>query len=229
MAHESHQFGVNYYNTIMIFLIHIKVMFEMVRNSDMMINIDDAYEIFTKMHDKPPLLMISEGPHYFKSDIYIPNKGFAIIRKDSGMIEYREPLNPIEVIFCDNIPVPEMITYYPRLYDGIVEYYSANKSEKLLARLYERAYFEKSDKSYDDLCSKLYSSRDDYKKIKERWGTIEQFLYSEIRKILDEEDIDYPPCVLNKWDDPFYRIKPFMVRNGYTDSATRRIWEKYKQ
>ena len=74
----------------------------------------------------------------------------------------------------------------------------------------------------------LYRSRGDYDQIKKRWDSIEQFLYAEIRRILDNEETDYPPCVLNKWDDPFYRIKPFMVRNGYTDSSTRRAWVKCK-
>ena len=57
---------------------------------------------------------------------------------------------------------------------------------------------------------------------------MENYLYSEIRSIIDNEDIDYPPCVLNKWDDPFYRIKPFMIRNGYTDCSRHKFWERLK-
>lgn len=52
-----------------------------------------------------------------------------------------------------------------------------------------------------------------------RWKQIEGILYRDIRRIIDNEDIDYPPCVLNHFDDPFFRIKPFMVRNGYTDNG----------
>ena len=191
-----------------------------------MVSVDEAYEVFKQMHNDPPLMNLSEGPHYFKSDIYVPEKGVAVIRKDTGKIEYREPPAPYEILLCDNFP--EKIIYFPRMYDDLVEYYQVNKSERILARLYQRAFFEKSDDIYDDLDEKLYRSRDDYDQIKRRWDSIEQFLYAEIRRILDNEEIDYPPCVLNKWDDPFYRIKPFMVRNGYTDSSTRRVWEKCK-
>lgn len=191
-----------------------------------MVSVDEAYEVFIQMNNDPPLMDLSEGPHYFKSEIYIPEKGVAVIRKDTGKIEYRKPPASCDILLCDNFP--EKIIYFPRMYDDLVEYYQENKSERILARLYQRAFFEKSEDTYDGFDEKMYRSRDDYDQIKRRWDSIEQFLYAEIRRILDNEEIEYPQCVLNRWDDPFYRIKPFMVRNGYTDSSTRRAWEKCK-
>ncbi len=193
-----------------------------------MIDANQAYEIFKQMHNEPPMMMMSEGPHYYKSDLYVQDKGYVIIRKDSGNIEYRKTWDSVEMFFWHSIPIPEKIIYFPKLYDDIVEYYEENKSERLLARIYERAFSEVSYNSFDDLDERTYSSKFDYDNIKNRWINIEKYLYSEIRNIIDNEQIEYPPCVLNKWDDPFYRIKPFMVRNGYTDSCNVKRWEKIK-
>ncbi|MBE5826653.1 MAG: hypothetical protein E7307_08455 [Butyrivibrio sp.] len=195
-----------------------------------MISLLEAYEVFKQMHDKPPMLLMSEAPHYYKSDLYVPNKGFAVIRKDSGKIEYREPVNFIEKYLWYDIYFEEKLVYLSQVYDDIIQYYLSHKSEKLLARLYERASSEISINKYDDLDEKLYKSKSDHDKIKSRWEGIERFLYSEIRSLMDnDKEIFYPQCVLNKWDDPFYRIKPFMVRNGYTDSCNEKRWKKIKQ
>ncbi len=195
-----------------------------------MVSMLEAYEVFKQMHDKPPMLFMSEAPHYYKSDIYVPNKGYAVIRKNSGKIEYRKPVDFLEKFLWYDIYFEEKTVFLSQLYDDIIEYYLSHKSEKLLARLYVRASFEVSDNCYDDFAEKFYKSKSDYDLIKSRWESIERFLYSEIRTLMDnDKEIVYPPCVLNKWDDPFYRIKPFMVRNGYTDSSKAKRWEEIKQ
>ncbi|WP_026522738.1 hypothetical protein [Butyrivibrio sp. VCB2001] len=195
-----------------------------------MVSMLEAYEVFKQMHSEPPMLMFSETPHYYKSDIYVKDKGFTVIRKDSGEIEYRAPLDLIDMLLREDINFEEKEVYLPQLYDDIIEYYLTHKSEKLLARLYLRASHEVSDNNFDAFATITYKSKSDYDKIKSRWESIERFLYSEIRTLMDnDKEIVYPPCVLNKWDDPFYRIKPFMVRNGYTDSSKAKRWEEIKQ
>ncbi len=104
-------------------------------------------------------------------------------------------------------------------------YYKRRGTEKkqlaeLYATAWHRLYFWRSEKN------NAFRNENEHQKILSGWATIEEHLYKDIRNIMDSEEFYYPPCVIVKINDPFYRIKPFMTQNGWTDSITRKIWVK---
>ena len=85
-------------------------------------------------------------------------------------------------------------------------------NEKTLAYLYASAWnilFH-----HNNGCPDYYRADGEKQEIIHRWNIIEQYLYADIRLIIDNEYIDNSPTVLDKYDDPYFSIKPFMIRNG---------------
>lgn len=110
------------------------------------------------------------------------------------------------------------------MYTDFLEFYNRNNNESNLADLYARVwntlFYHQKGELHD------YKCKEDQQRMIKKWSDIEKLLYDNIRHIQDHEEIDYPPCVKNKFDDPFYRIKPFMLKNGYSDSSAKKTWVK---
>ncbi len=70
----------------------------------------------------------------------------------------------------------------------------------------------------------MFNNEEEQKEILSRWSEIVQILYRDIRKRIDVEDLDYPPCVQDNPGDPYYMAKPFMLKNGWTTNDVRRTW-----
>ncbi len=184
-----------------------------------MVDLTQAYHILKGLSTEP-LEAIYESEKEYTAQTGIDGRRFSV-DKGSGEVKY-EPFDWIGFWIEKIDKWKEM--YCPELFDDYMEYYKSNKSEQVLARLYKEAYNNSFYCDSNGQSISYYNSSEDLCKIKENWKKIEQTLYKDIREILDDEDIKYPQCVVDKWDDPFYRIKPFMVRNGYTDNGSNKTW-----
>ena len=182
-----------------------------------MVTATEAYKIF-KAHSETPIIFVMEGDEYFCTKTL---EKYLFVRKDSG--EVTVAADYVDFIFKMN---NEKFIMVEELFDDFMEYYKENTSEQSLAQLYALVW--NNPYYYMEEPLDMYRSENEKQLLKTRWTLIEQKLYSDIRNIIDNEEINYPPCVLNKFDDPFYRIKPFMLRNGWTDNATDRTWVIYK-
>ena len=190
-----------------------------------MVSLFDAYEIIKHGSELWPLISIYEYPDSYMAFGVSVDDHAVVVGKKAGDMELISMPSASEWVCGDQKEV-----YLEELFDDLIGFYENNKDEKLLARLYQMAYnecFTYSESTPSDL--PMFRSKDDYDSIISRWGEIEKLLYSEIREIMgNDKTIVYPPCVLDKWDDPFYRIKPFMLRNGYTDARSTKTWVKAK-
>ncbi|SEM18371.1 hypothetical protein SAMN04487770_1286 [Butyrivibrio sp. ob235] len=189
-----------------------------------MVSLFDAYEIIKHGSELWPLISIYEYPDSYMAFGVCDDDRVVVIGKKMGDMELISMPSSSEWVCGDQKEV-----YLKELFDELIGFYENNKDEKLLARLYQIAYNERfySESTPRDLS--MFRSKEDYDSIISRWREIEKLLYSEIREIMDnDKTIVYPPCVLDKWDDPFYRIKPFMLRNGYTDARSTKTWGKTK-
>ncbi len=195
-----------------------------------MIDRSIAYRKLKELADTDlPITAMFDEPKCFSSHVFRNGK-MGQVDKESGEVLFVDP--PKWNFWFDDICFKYI--YVPELYDDILQHYEKNKSEKLLAELYSKAYNNKyyyqEEKEENNRILEFYKSVEDYNLIMQRWSEIERVLYKEIREIMDnDKEIVYPPCVLNKWDDPFYRIKPFMVRNGFSDDRTRKTWVKERR
>ena len=110
-----------------------------------------------------------------------------------------------------------------RMFDDYLMFYKTHFSGTDLATLYAEAsnrlfyYSEKKDLA-------MYTAKDDQLTFCHSWGIIEQLLYTDILTRINIEKIPCPPCVENSPDDPFYRVKPFMLKNGWTTNDINRTW-----
>ena len=111
------------------------------------------------------------------------------------------------------------------IFEDFITFYKKNTDEKSLAFLYASAW--NTLFYHNDGCLNNYRDDSEKQKIILRWNKIEQTLYEDIRSIIDNEEINYPPTVLDKFDDPYFRIKPVMLRNGWTTGSTSRTWMRY--
>jgi hypothetical protein len=190
-----------------------------------LVSLFDAYEIIKHGSDLWPLISIYEYPDSYMAFGVCVDDHAVVVGKKMGDMELISMPSSSEWVCGDQKEV-----YLKELFDDLIGFYENNKDEKLLARLYQIAYnecFTYSESTPRDLS--MFRSKEDYDSIISRWREIEKLLYSEIREIMDnDKTIVYPPCVLDKWDDPFYRIKPFMLRNGYTDARSTKTWVKTK-
>ena len=181
-----------------------------------MITVEDAYREIKK-HSELPITCLIESREYFCGIA----DNYYCVRKDAGEVE-------VLYSFVDYIITIDYGKYVllKEMFDDYIEYSRRNPSEQSLATVYALAWnrvFYQKESELD-----MYRNNKERQMIISKWNEIEQSLYADIRKIIDSEDIDYPPCVLNKYDDPFYRIKPFMLRNGWTDNGADKTWVRNK-
>lgn len=175
-----------------------------------MVTLEEAYEIIKKLSETPIGILTEKKDCYKGAEVSV-NKESGEIRKIGSIIE-----SIME-------PGKEWILFYKKMFSDYMDYYRENKSERSLAGLYAYAW--------NELCygkereQTLYKSKEERRRILVAWSDIEENLYLDIRKIMDkDQSIVYPPCVLKKFDDPFYRIKPFMIRNGWSDCMSTKTW-----
>ena len=169
-----------------------------------------AYEIMKRNSRKPISLIYEFGCYYSGSwDGYI--------NKITGDTEYIEPLNMLSASDKGHH------VYYKQMFDDYIKCYKDNNSNRNVADLYSTSVYMLD--LYINSEQEYYVSPADYAKLVSSWMEIEQILYADIlNRVASDKDLIYPPCVLNKLDDPFYRIKPFMMKNGWTDDCLKKRW-----
>ncbi len=186
-----------------------------------MITAKGAYQVFKERDDCPPIYRIAENEEFYISDVS-DQDGYITIDRNSGEIGHVR-----NWYFTDRLKGihGEREIYLENIFEDFLDYYENNKDESVLARLYAGAYnssyYMKNSYAEGDT---TYKNKMHYDQIKANWINIEQYLYEEIRNIIDKEEIAYPPCVLENFSDPYYRIKPFMLRNGYTTAKSDKTW-----
>ncbi len=177
------------------------------------ITIDEAYEII-KHIVRTPVLSLLDTPERFWGSAY-----GELIAVDK-MTGKSEAVGTLDWIL--NLSGEDKYVYYPKMFDDFYEYCDEHTTEKDIADLYASAWNALCDEKETDIG---YNNDADKENVLLRWSEIEGTLYSKIQIIMENDDsIVYPPCVLDKNDDPFYRIKPFMVINGWTDHTNARRW-----
>ncbi len=189
-----------------------------------MISLHDAYRIIKDDGKILPLLSLYEYSDSYMAFSITDENRIAVVDKNSGKLRYESMPGTSEWIFGKQKEV-----YLKELFDEMFICCSNHRNEALIARFYQIAYNECFYDENNKRSLSMYKSKDDYDMIISRWREIEAHLYTEIIAIMsDDKTIVYPPCVLAKWEDPFYRIKPFMLRNGYTDAGSSKTWVKCK-
>ena len=183
------------------------------KSNQKMITLPDAYKKVKKSTDRP-ICYISESDEYYWGSCKM------IINKKTGGFENISTWNLYD--FLDLVHQSHDI-FYMKMFTDYMVYYRKNRSEKILADMYAEAWYRLY--TYNKPITDATPPDDDTALLISEWSLIEAQLYKDIRLIMDNDNtIVYPPCVLNKFDDPFYRIKPFMLRNGWTDDKTSREW-----
>lgn len=172
----------------------------------------DGYLII-KERSKTPVTYLIEGENDFFSvadEFLSVDKSSGEIKKIDRYIEYLHALDGGVYVFVE------------QMFDDFLDYYKNHNSEEYLAMIYAEA----SDRLYYHLHenAKEFINEEERQQLIDGWRNVEQVLYADIRMRMDKEDYYYPPCVLNKMDDPFYRIKPFMNKNGWTDAMSDKTW-----
>ncbi len=177
-----------------------------------MVTLLEAYRIIKEYTNVPIMSLLERDDSYWGvTEGYIGvNKRTGNIKQLSAAWEY--------VISIKN----DKYVATEELYEDFLEYYKHHSDERNLAMLYTRAWNQMF--IHRDARKESYKCESDRNAMIDKWSEIEHILYHDIRNIIDNEEIDYPPCVLEKFDDPFYRIKPFMQRNGFTDDNRYKIW-----
>ena len=177
-----------------------------------LVTIKEAYEIIRAYNEKPLTFLANAD-----KSIYGPGNDFVVVDKKTGTVK--------EVEFNANFLV-ELLgakeLFYKKLYVDYLDYYKMNGSECKLAELYATAWYRLNYTKNSDV--KSYRHESDKEKILSEWVKIERVLYNDIRERMAKGNYYTPPCVLNKGDDPFYQIKPFMLSNGWTDNDTNKTW-----
>lgn len=179
-----------------------------------MITKEEAYEIIKKRSALPVSYML-ETERFFAStaDTYL------LIDKSSGVVE--DALYYIH--FIDLLDGGKYVVHN-KLFDDFLKYYRENPGDSSLAELYALAWNNLF--YYQEENMEMYNNEEEQKEILSRWSEIVQTLHSDIRKRMEVEHLDYPPCVQDNPEDPYYMAKPFMLKNGWTTNDVRRTWVK---
>ncbi len=141
------------------------------------------------------------------------------IRKDSGDEDYIWIWDYLDLVAGQS---DLKMVFLEEIFDDIKASYEKDRSEKNLAPLYRLCWnnlswlrnIEVSDRemwgqAYEDVLSNT--------------AELENYFHEIICRILENEHVKYPPCIEDP-TDYFYRLKPFMVRNGYTVSMNEKRW-----
>ncbi len=177
-----------------------------------MVSLIEAYKYIKDCSDFPiTYILETEDSYWGAADDYVG------VNKETGELTHIQRPSLFLFGLRDDVFVS-----IDDIYSDFMKYYQAHSDEQNLSMLYasawNRLFYHKNGKPED------YKCEEDRQSMITKWSEIEQSLYKDIRRIIDNENIDYPPCVQEKFDDPFYRIKPFMLRNGFTDNDIDRTW-----
>ena len=178
-----------------------------------MITAKEAYEIIKESSKMPITYLIETGESFLSS-----TKECLSVSKSTGEVDsfygYAEFIIRVDD-GCKHVMLDEM-------FEDFMTFYKKNMNEKTLAYLYASTW--NILYHHNNGCPDYYRDDGEKQEIIHRWSIIEQNLYADIRLIIDNEYIDYPPIVLNEFDDSFFSIKPFMIRNGWTTNNVCRTW-----
>lgn len=179
-----------------------------------MISINDAYKIIREQTDYPL-------DSLYENDKFIigGNSMIYLLDKQSQKISIELEWLAISLDVEHLVPI-----FLQELYDDFLNYYSVHNDEEHLAEQYATVWNHVYWNDINEKDEEMYEG--DFERVAAKWAEIEKEVYKKIRNIMEHEDFYYPPCVLDKMDDPFYRIKPFMLKNGYTVDIHEKIWVK---
>lgn len=181
-----------------------------------MISLVEAYNKIKTQMDEPIIYLAEDNTYYIGSNTF-----YVLVNKESG--EITKLYDVVSFIIETDIDSLRHI-YLEDVFNDFMDYYLKNKDEKHLASLYASVWKQVYYYSPEYYKSKRSYTNDEMN-ISNKWNEIEHILYKQIISIIEDEDIDYPPCVKKNFDDRFFRIKPFMLRYGYTDNGDRE-WVK---
>ncbi len=174
---------------------------------------EKAYKIIKERSDFP-ITYILETDRYFAStaDTYL------LINKSSGDIE--DHLTAPDYLI---IAVEGKYVLLNCMFEDFLAYCKEHSGDdKTLAKLFAAAwnqFFYHQEEGQEK-----FSSETEREQILAGWSEIEQLLYEEIRRRMDPESQEYPPCVQDHCGDPFYMAKPFMLKNGWTTNDVSRTY-----
>ncbi len=180
--------------------------------------LEQAYEMIHNQSEYPLGYLLETEDAFWGA----AREGYYSVNKTTGNMEvvqnYGEYLHRLK---------NEKYVYLKLMFNDIEQYLREHSENKEVADAYaviwNRLFFQREEKI------EKYRSDDERKKIISEWEKIEQELYASILERMAEQDYDCPPCVANKLDDPFYRIKPYMMKHGYTDNNNDRTWIEVDQ
>lgn len=176
-----------------------------------LIDLVNAYES-ARMYFKYPLFFITDADDCYCIGNYL---GFVSVDKKTGKVVVENDYFLMN-IHHDNLKY----IYYDKLYDDFWSFYQSHKTERELATMYACTVYaiHSFEPDFTDTSDVVII------KIRAMLGEIEKQLYCDIREIIDCEVDSFPQCVLDNRDDPYYLIKPFMYRNGWTTGIWNRMW-----
>ena len=182
-----------------------------------MIELEDAYMVMKSLSEEP-IIDILETQEYFVgiSDRYVTiNKETGEANQHWGFVEIISIFENVKEIYLDAV------------FSDYMAAYMNDANEQKLSNLYAGAWNWLYHHRSEEPDGHRSESDTDITKLLASWSDIEKKLYTKIENIINNDDtIVNPPCVIEKYDDPFYRIKPFMVRNGWTVSPNTKTWER---
>ena len=179
-----------------------------------MITIEEAYRTIKKGLVFPITFMIETDDYFLTTtDRYLA------VNKTSGKQKEYTNYGDFMVLASEGKHVlPDNM-----LYDYLM-FYQNHTEDRYLAELYARAANRLFYHSYENPA--MYSTELNQRRFCDEWAKIEKLLFTDIIERIKSEIISSPPCVHNNPDDPYYIVKPFMLRNGWTTNDVNRTWVK---
>ena len=178
-----------------------------------MVTLEQAYEMIKEKTEYPMGYLLETEDAFWGATV----EGYCSVNKVTGELEliqrYGDYLHRLE---------KEKYVYLEQLFTDNEMYFQNHPENKDVAFFYafvwNRLFYQRKAKAED------YRNEGERQKLISRWNALEQELYALILERMSDGDYDRPPCVTNKADDPFYKIKPYMLKYGFTDNANDRTW-----
>jgi len=182
-----------------------------------MISIEEAYTKMKEHLDDSPIF-IDETEESFIFNRH--GNGFETINKSSGDVGYIWMHEYFDLLEHKAIhPV-----YMDVIFDDILNKYNDNPDESNVAYLFALCWNCSQGDYSDDYSIDDFEA---YMAIKDKFKELKDYFRTKIDELIDWNAIVYPPIVQNKLDDEYYKLKPFMVKHGYTTSmGTDRCWHR---